>query len=167
MGSAMKFDMKYGNHIPVLVKVLPKTSGNVLEMGTGLYSTPLLHWMCVPNNRYLVSMERKPRFFDMVKQYEHEFHQIVLVENWENADIEKPWDVVFVDHEPGGRRKEDIKRLANWVNYLIIHDSDWRGDKIYHYKEIFPLFKYRWNFTFSRPWTSVLSNFVDVEKELC
>jgi len=164
----MKFQMKYGSHLPILIKIISMTGGDVLELGTGLYSTPVLHWICVPNRRHLWSYESKQSYYDLAKQYEDEFHRVILVTNWDDIDIERSWEVAFIDHEPAIRRKEDVRRLANFAKYIIIHDSDWRNEKHTHYKEIFPLFLYRHNYTFTRPHTTVLSNFVDLGKlQLC
>ena len=54
-------------------------------------------------------------------------------------------------------------RLAQYARFILIHDSGERTDKLhYHYKDIYPLFKYRYAFEKVRPHTTVLSNFVDL-----
>ncbi len=115
--------LHYSTHMPLLVKTLSLTSGDVLEMGVGLFSTPLLHWMCSPAGRRLVSYESDPSYYEVFKQFEDEYHKVVFVENWDDADIEKPWDVAFIDHAPALRRREDVRRLANLAKYIVIHDS--------------------------------------------
>jgi hypothetical protein len=81
------------------------------------------------------------------------------VDDWDKADIERPWDVVLVDHSPSERRKVDIQRLANLAKYIVIHDSNGRYNKDYQYSQIYPLFKYRKVWNEHGRHTDVLSNF--------
>jgi hypothetical protein len=156
------YDKNWGSHLPLLIKIITQTKGDVLEMGMGLYSTPFLHWACFPN-RKIISYENDLKCWEMNKQYNDGLHSASYIEDWDKADIEKPWDVVFVDHAPSSRRITDIKRLANYANYIIIHDTQ-RNYKFCNYKKIWPLFKYRYDYTKAIPWTSVVSNFVDLSK---
>ena len=43
----------WSSHLPVLIKLMAMTSGDVLEVGTGIYSTPFLHWACFSQGRNL------------------------------------------------------------------------------------------------------------------
>lgn len=47
-------------HIPILAAVVAMTDGPVLELGTGLNSTPLLSEMCFHMSRDLYSIETDP-----------------------------------------------------------------------------------------------------------
>lgn len=133
-----------------------------MELGTGIYSTPLIHWMCVPHQRYVYSLEYDPKYMVMVENFRDEYHKIETISDWDKADIERPWDVVFVDHSPGERRSIEIERLANHAQYIVAHDTEWRDDRKYGYKRIYPLFKYRYDY-YEKPYTTVLSNFVDLK----
>ncbi len=137
------------------------TTGDVLEIGMGLYSTPFLHWACF-NKRKLVSYDNDAEYFNMNKQYEEGLHEVHFVDDWDSMDIEKPWDVVLVDHGPSERRIVDIKKLANLARFIVVHDTEGRSDHNYHFSTVFPSFKYKYTFTKSRPHTTILSNFVDV-----
>ena len=68
-----------------------------------------------------------------------------------------------MDHSPSERRIVEIRRLAGLAKYIIIHDSNPRKDREYHYSQIYPLFKYKtvWD-TDTNP-AMVLSNFIDLE----
>lgn len=138
------------------------TDGAVLEMGMGYCSTPILHWLCAVNKRKLVSIDNDPKYFKIWKSFACDFHQLFLVEDWEQAEIETNWDVVLIDHKPAERRKEDVKRLANLAKLLVLHDSNGSNDKLYHYSEIYPLFK--WKFVYGKyyPETVLLSNVIDL-----
>jgi hypothetical protein len=157
----MEIDIAWGSHLPVLIKVLSLTDGDVLELGTGLYSTPFLHWACF-QKRKLVSYDNNPDFLHLIKNSTGELHGMHLAENWDSINIEKPWDVVLVDHLPRGRRIEEIKRLAHWAKYVVIHDSQGRRDCDFHYSTIYHLFKYRYIYDRVLPHTTILSNFVDL-----
>src|SRR3990170_1708216 len=154
--------VNYGSHLPVLIRVMSITSGDALEMGMGYSSTPVMHWMCATTKRRLVSYENDQKHFDLWRQYEQDFHQVIFTGDWDTADIERPWDVAFIDHHPGERRKEDARRVAQYAKYVILHDSDGRDDRKFHYSEIYPLFRWRYSYDLYRPQTIVLSNFVDL-----
>ena len=173
LGKIMKLVPKYSSYLAPLVKALEKVKGDVLELGTGPYSTVFLHWMCIEQNRSLVSYENNKEYYDLAKRCETVGsispagdvpHSVFFVENWDDARIEQPWGIVLVDHVPAGRRREEVKRLANLAQCILIHDSSWKSERHYHYKEIYPLFKYRYDYKKVKPYTTVLSNFIDVAK---
>ena len=159
----MKYTPGWSSHIPILVKILEKTQGDVLELGVGLFSTPLLHWLCQDQQRNLVSFESQQKYFDLNRQFQSDSHHLSLIADWDQIDIDRHWSVAFIDHEPAERRVVEIKRLAKSADYLIIHDSQSKEDSFYHYSQIYPLFKYRYDYTQAFPNTSVLSNFNRLE----
>lgn len=161
----MRFRIKYGSHIPVLVKLLSITDGAVLEMGGGWCSTPVLHWLCEPKKRFLLTLDNDPNIIKMFSTCITPTHAIWLVEGWDKVPLDRPlgWDVVLIDHAPSERRIEDIKRLKGLAKYIVVHDTYWKLEKHYHYKEIYPLFKYRLDYNGTYPCTTILSNFVDLK----
>jgi len=164
MGRRIKFQMGYGSHLPVLLKAVSLTTGPVLELGMGIFSTPVLHWICSSQHRPLISYENTPEIYAQMEQFRDEYHQVSFVENWDLADLSGEWDVVLIDHHPAERRIVDIRRLANCTKYIVCHDTYWKQDRYYHYKEIFPLFRYRYDYTVYRPgYTSILSNLIDLK----
>ena len=165
----MRIQKNYCSYIPALMKSLEMVDGDVLELGAGLHSTMFLHWMCLQQDRLLVTYENDQRYYDMVKhcegdKNEADFHRVIFVEDWDKIDIERPWGIAFIDHAPGIRRKEDIKRLANYAQCLVVHDARWRTERLYHYSEIYPLFKYKQPYGSVLSQTILLSNYVDVTK---
>jgi len=143
--------------------VMAKTTGNVLELGTGVFSTPYLHYACMLANRKLVSIDNDRSWQKWVDYYRSPTHEIIFIDDWDKAPIDKPWDVVLVDHSPSIRRKEDIKRLANFAKYIVIHDSTKTYYHTYAYHEIYTLFKYRKVWDKDQRRTDVLSNFISLE----
>lgn len=158
--------MRYSSHLPVLMEAINRSTGDVLELGPGVFSTPVLHWMCQAKKRNLLTIENDKKWYRFCKQYyETPLHKFLYVANWDECKdvINKKWDVVLVDHSPSERRIVEISQLANLANYLVIHDSDLRNEFRYHYSEIYPLFKYRFNFDQADYSTVLLSNFVDLK----
>lgn len=155
----------YGTHLPALIQALRKTTGDVLEMGVGVFSTPYLHYQCILSNRKLVSYENFRNWAQFFIDYGYvcPSHEINIVDDYADAKIEKEWGVALIDQTPDDRRIVDIKRLANYAKYIVIHDSNGRQDKIYHYSEIYPLFKYRTIWDRDSRHATVLSNFVNLE----
>lgn len=159
----MRISPGWASHLPVIIKVLQNSEGPVLELGTGLYSTPVMHWLCLEAKRRLVSYENVPGYFKLVERFSYGLHEIKLVDNWDKIQIEdEHWGVALVDHNPVERRKVEIARLANITDYLVVHDTERRMDPETGYiKASFPLFKYRYNYRRQPPYTSVLSNFIE------
>jgi len=163
--SGQRMSGNYGTHLVALIKTMSLTDGDVLELGMGLFSTPFLHYRCMLSNRKLVSYDNNrawTRWF-IKYGYENPDHEIRYVKDWDDADIEKPWDVVLVDHSPDYRRIEEIKRLAKWAKYIVIHDANKEYERNYHYSTIYPLFKYKKIWSKEAGHVGVLSNFVSLD----
>jgi len=151
-----------GSHIPVLIKVLQNSEGDVLELGTGLNSTPVIHWLCVPNKRRVDSYESVDMFYYTAMNYQNEYHGVHLIKDWDTLPVDKHWSVVFIDHAPGPRRNVEMERLAQHADYVVVHDTEPKSDWHYHYSNQFDKYKYRYNYTKGFPHTSVFSNFKDL-----
>ncbi|MBP7119388.1 hypothetical protein KBA63_04870 [Candidatus Woesebacteria bacterium] len=170
MAYHMTLSGNYGTHLAPLIQAVNKTDGDILEIGLGIFSTPYLHYQSFLSKRNLTSIDNVEGWVNRFKSshvsghmYEGPYHKLITVNNWNEADIEKPWDVVLIDHSPSERRIEEVKRLANLAKYIIIHDSNPRKDREYHYSQIYPLFKYRTDWTGDANPATVLSNFVDLK----
>jgi hypothetical protein len=155
----MKLVSYRGSHAPVLSHVLRRTSGPVLELGCGMYSTTFIHWFCFPNLRPVVSYETKPEWHrTMVRLYRSSYHDIRLsAGSLKDVDFGGPYEVALVDHSPNDERIISLRKLVD-VPYVIIHDTDDRYAARYRYREVADLFKYRYRFERQRPNTSVWSN---------
>lgn len=159
----MKYNPAYGSHLPILVKVLQISEGPVLELGSGYTSTPVMHWLCLEAKRRLVTYENNPQIFEVNKSFASGLHEVRFTDNWDEIPIESEhWGVAFIDHEPPERRKTEITRLAKIADYIIVHDTESQRESEFEFtKNSFPLFKYRYNYLRQKPYTTVLSNFID------
>ncbi len=159
--NARQLKASEGSHIPVLIKVMLASQGDVLELGTGMNSTPVLHWLCKDMGRKLDSYESQKDWHRHAWNYRADFHTIHFIEDWDKLEINKHWGVVFIDHWPGNRRNTEMERLANNADYVIVHDTEPKSDWHYHYSNHFDKYKYRFDYTKAYPHTSVFSNFKD------
>ena len=154
--------IRMATHVPLLVQVFEISEGDVLEMGTGYFSTLILRWLCEMHDRTLYSFESNKGWYDRAMKKPKPFQKLTYVENWDDADIEREWGMAFIDHGPNHRRQHEIKRLANYAEYIVIHDTEPESEKSYHYSNIWDLFRSRYDYKKCLPWTSVVSNFNDL-----
>ena len=166
----MKLQARRGSHLPVLIKLFYSTTGPILEMGCGLFSTVFLFWACVAAQRRLVTMESEQKFYDWLTDFKNQknkcymdFHKIVKIDNWDNADLSENWGLAFVDHVPDDRRVIDIARLTH-AEYVVVHDAEPREDNKRILRghqplsSIHKLFRYKYLYTGANPNTLILSN---------
>jgi hypothetical protein len=153
----------WGSHMLVLMRCFELSEGSVLEMGIGVFSTPLLHMLCFRNKRLLVSYDNDSNFVNSHRGFITPWHQLSLVKDWDEINIEDTkWGLAFLDHGPGERRLIDAQKLANNAQLVVCHDSELEVSDYYKYDEISKLFKYRYDYKDLMPNTSVFSNFIDI-----
>lgn len=163
MAYQMNVSLKYGTHLPCLIQAFSKTTGDVLELGMGVFSTPYLHYACILAKRNLVSYENFKEWYDFMKTYENEYHKVNLVEKYSDAPVDKLWDIVLIDQTPDYSRSEEAMRLKDLAKYIIIHDSNPSNYKVTHYDKLYQHFKYKTDWHGDKNRATVLSNLVDLE----
>jgi len=146
----MIWEKEWTSHIPLLIKVMQKTSGPVLELGAGPGSTPLLYWMCFDQDREFTSYDSNKEYVDTLAKF-----GVKHVESFDEVEVKK-YDVVFIDSAPPERRHIDVERFQD-SNYIVIHDSQRHLDQYFHYKSIYHLFPYKYKYGKVKPHTTVLS----------
>lgn len=150
-----------GSHLPVLIKLVSMTDGPILELGCGLYSTTFLHWACRGAKRRLVTYEHNPDFYEFLKEYGNDYHEVHCITDWDAIDISERWSIAFIDHEPGPRRYIEAKLLTH-SDYVICHDTNNAYNHKYNYFKMYHKFKYRYKYTGDHPHTTIFSNYHDV-----
>ena len=163
-------DSVYGTHICPLITAVMNTSGDVLEMGCGDFSTPLLHSICKVQNRKIVSSDTDKQWLSLfmdLHSMDHVFQYVPVYDTvypdhqqWEKVGNQS-WGVVFIDHRPGERRALDIVRFRNAADIIVVHDTENPG---YGYEQAFQYFKYRYDYKRYNVWTTLVSNKIDVAK---
>uniref|UniRef100_A0A6M3M5P0 Exostosin GT47 domain-containing protein n=1 Tax=viral metagenome TaxID=1070528 RepID=A0A6M3M5P0_9ZZZZ len=156
-----------GAHFPVLAALLQNTTGPVLELGTGNFSTPLIYFMCP--NRFCISIDNNKEWYEFYRnKFGNRFHYFIhtdlISEKLEkhlftcNEFKNTIWDVVFIDHSPAEDRVKCIELLRNRARYIIVHDTE-KDAMVYNWGNIWDTFKYKyyWEF-FGRNGTTIISN---------
>ena len=159
--SKSNLSKNYTTHMGVLVKVLMASKGDVIECGGGIFSTPMLHWICKDMDRELTTYEHDPAYYNFERGFQSRQHRIRLVKNWDKISIPKHVGMVFIDHHPPERRMIELLRFKDSADYIVIHDTE-RVSREYNKPEVFAQFKYQYIYKGCKPWTSVVSNFKDL-----
>ncbi|KKN46756.1 hypothetical protein LCGC14_0669800 [marine sediment metagenome] len=156
-------DGGWGSHAPVLALAASLTTGPVLELGAGDWSTRLLHLMCGAHGRRLVTVETEAKWLEKFEELRTDWHELHLVgrQEWDGFKLLEQihWGLAFVDHAPGDRRIVEIARLQHRAELVVVHDSE---AACYGYEPYFKKYKYRWDCKIMRPWTTIVSNKVDL-----
>lgn len=125
------FDQNYnpcewGSHLPCLLACLACTSGPVLEVGVGHFSTPALHAFCLSAGRRLVSVDDTSEWIEELRErYQGDHHEFIC---GEYDDVlpklsHDRWSTVLLDNSPGGsRRASDLALLLPVSDYVVVHD---------------------------------------------
>jgi hypothetical protein len=169
----------YGTHFPVLATVVAHTTGPILEMGCGDYSTPMLHALCAPMKRTLVSTDAHKGWLELFVDMQRDWHTFTYVpayephselnnisfsigqNAWDTIGSDMHWSIVFIDHSPGLRRVVDIERLRPQTDIFVIHDAQ---DTSHGYERVVKTFKYVYEYRRYHVTTLVVSDIIDVAK---
>ena len=135
----------FATHIRLLYECCRRTTGPILELGMGPFSTPVVHAFAY-GGRYVRSYESDRIWFDGVAGFlkihpvnDSDSHDFSYVETWDDAVIQdRMWDVALLDHGPAKRRQVEIMKLKGRCRFLVCHDA-YGGDD-YDYPKVFPLF---------------------------
>lgn len=141
------------SHLALLYLSLCLTKGPVLELGSGEYSTKKLRLYCLDHNRQFNTYDGN---WEWAQKTGSEY-----VADWDWHDLwTKHYGIAFVDHAPAPIRWRSIKLLFDKADVIVVHDS--QGDPEYLLDRVFYLFVHRLDDKSSIPWTSALSNSVDL-----
>ena len=150
----------YDTHRPVLGEAVLRTSGPILELGTGHGSTPSLHQLSEARQRRVFSFDHDREWIAEFAALKSEDHFLAWLKSWDDCPIESGiWGVAFVDHAPAERRVVELRRLAFRAQVIVVHDTE---DPEYGYETLFGAFAYRRDDRTYKQWTTLLSNYVDV-----
>lgn len=159
----------YGTHIPLLASVVATAPpGDVLELGVGHFSTPVLSMMCKAMGRTLFSLEEAGDWLYNVEDFRAHHHGISSVKDPYNWIPElnlitgsHHWSVVFVDH---GRTNQDrmaaLRYLQDKADFIVVHDT--KNTWFAGVDDVLDSFKFRYDYCLMTPVTTVVSNTYDV-----
>jgi predicted O-methyltransferase YrrM len=160
----ISLEMETSTHFPLLMAFVQTTDGPILEVGTGVFSTPLLHWMCFAKKRKLISVERHKHYLEFAAKFKTDWHDVLCVKDLKEDTFKEHFSVVFIDHSPKKPRTrgDDALLFKDKADYVIIHDAGENGHKKYGYDQLYSQFKYRYDWNGCWPSTTVLSNTKDL-----
>lgn len=160
----VSLEMETSTHFPMLIKVVQMTDGPILEMGSGLFSTPLLHWLCFPTKRKLITCEAYAHYLEFANKFKTDWHIVTFTDPKTKPIPDQHFSVVFIDHSPKkpNTRGDDALLFKDTADYIVLHDAGENPYEKYGYAKIYPYFKYVKHWTGAEPHTTVLSNFHDL-----
>ena len=153
----LRLNKETTTYMPLLIRAVLATRGPVLELGAGLYSTPLLHWLAAENRRKLVTYEKYPEYYEFAQLFKSRTHAVQRIDDWMAIDTKTHWSVVLIDQD--SKRAQTAILLKNNADIIILHDSDHPSCG---YHAVYPHFTYRYDWTFCKPHTTAVSNTMDV-----
>ena len=125
----------YGTHQRLLVKYMMQTTGPVIELGAGNYSTPILHEIAAAQGRHLTTVDNNPEWLSKFEAFENAGHTLTLLKSWDDFVVTEPHGLAFVDHAdpPGHPRWLQVLKLIPTTNVIVIHDTE---DETYGYAKL-------------------------------
>lgn len=159
-------------YYPLLYLAMEATTGDIIEMGAGHGSTTPLHAYATSNKRMLYTYETEKSWIEKFENTANEYHEFTLLDRgaWDAcSDMHPSPSVVFIDHAPGERRKEDLIRFKDSAQIIVIHDTEPTGAGDYQVRQHFHKFKYCVEIQVCSEggistWASALSNTIDITK---
>lgn len=165
-------------HQRLLVGAALRTTGPILELGVGWYSTPLLHEIAEAQGRYLLTVDNDRHWLEQFSASEwpadrggayglrSALHRLELVGWWGDLlrlpafEAGGRWGLCFVDQGQPIEREYAVRALIDRVDVFVMHDTE--DEYPYGYCRTLPMFKHRWTDKCQKAWTTVASNRIDV-----
>jgi hypothetical protein len=163
----ISLEMETSTHFPMLIKTIQMTNGLILEVGSGVFSTPLIHWLCFADKRRVITVEKHLHYLDFAKKFTTPWHEVVAIKDIGSSKLmDEYYSVVFIDHTPKKptTRGDDALLFKDKCDFLVLHDAGPNFHAKYGYDKTYPAFKYRHDWTGYKVNTTVLSNTIDVSK---
>lgn len=150
----------WDSHKGLLYLALKNTKGEVVEMGIGYGSTPLISKYCEEKGRTFTTYESNIDWLNKMKKV----HCVkIFISDYMEVD-ENP-DLLFIDCAPGDIRKELINKYRSKADVIIVHDSEITSDYVYGLRNILNTFEYRLDYKpEGKPSTTCVSNVINVSQ---
>jgi hypothetical protein len=160
-------DNAYGTHLTPLISAVLATEGDILELGMGDFSTPILHEVVKYQNqihglkRKILSYDSSPEWLANFTDLECGYHSFFSDDHYVKTKGCK-FSVVFVDQAPAEERLPSIQHYTDCAEIIVVHDTDKMN--YYKYGIAFGKFKYVKRYSRYKKSTTLLSNTIDVTK---
>lgn len=161
----MKGD-NFGTHMSCLLTAVMNTDGPIIEVGSGDFSTPLLHALCRKDKRLLYSLESDKDWLNNFTDLTTDWHKLIYIPKWIDLDFsEIHWAVALIDNYPlpdGNQRAIAIERLRKNTDIFVMHDT--QDADLWYPNNIISTFKYIYVDKRYNVQTTVASDTIDVTK---
>lgn len=177
----------YSSHNEALAYAFARTTGPVVELGAGWYSTPLLHGLCESTGRELFTIEAVPDFLALFRPWMRSWHHLI-----HDTDMVLPWGwggdqgsigLVFVDHDQypgrtdawhdGPSRGDSIRSARAAADVVVCHDTEPYASASFNpsdnargQADALSGWKYRRDWRNVEPWTTAVSDVVDLSERV-
>ena len=151
----------YASHLPALSFILGRLGPSVrsiLEVGSGFYSTPLLHAFCAGSKAEHVILESDETWRNSISSLFDGVIQLFDAESLPDEVVQRQWGLAFIDGPVEASRAQHAIRLKDTADVIVLHDSNPNWDVAYGYSAIIPLWKHAHHFTETYPHTLVLTD---------
>lgn len=151
----------YGSHLPLLTAAVALTTGRVVELGSGLYSTPVLQAICLAQHRPLHTIDNDRDWLASVWREGSQLHTSQHIADW--LDLHRNGgllrcDVAFIDMAPASARTDAIRVMRRWARILVVHDTEFEQQHNYPgMEDAIAAFPYRVDDRRRGPWTTAVS----------
>lgn len=154
----------YLSHLPIITAACMVSTGPVLELGAGFGSTFSLHGICGVSKRKILTIESDKHWLAQFNYYKRPWHDFKHVTSFVGLpEYKEEWGLAFVDHGILGERGLALAAVKD-VPIVVAHDTCHEQLNYTNEGVLQPLssFKYRFDYQWFGPQTSVLSNTIDV-----
>ena len=146
----------FSTHQQMLVRYLLRSTGPILELGCGGYSTPIIHEFAVEQRRKATTVDTDLWWIKQFESLQSPMHDIRHIVEWDDWIVEGPYGIAFIDHAPAERREIDIRRLIGVADYFVMHDSE---EPAYGYRHIINQVEHLETDSSIVPWTTAARSF--------
>lgn len=122
---------KYGTHQEILKKYVQLYPENVIELGAGYYSTPIINQYA----KFSQTIDNDDAWLANVSKFRSEKHSIIKIDSWAEFCPQGRYSLAFVDHAdtPDHQRWIQVLKLIPYSDIIIVHDYE---DPLYGYSNI-------------------------------
>jgi len=165
------------SHQRLLIGACLRTTGPILELGVGWYSTPLLHEFADAAGRYVLTVDNNEQWLAEFRGLESAHHKLRLVGRWPEL-YELPaflslvvlpagtFGVCLVDQNQPIEREYAVRELLDKVEVFVLHDTEegfaYGYDRLLGENRDGGLFRYQYTDRCQKAWTTIASNVLDV-----
>jgi hypothetical protein len=153
-------------HLPILTLVGTLVQGDVVEVGSGQHSTPLLvEW--ARDGREVYTLEESPEWHNMyVVDPPPTYHSILTDDaagtlrtlSWRTPIFKNRWGIAFIDGKAASRAA-CIASVAHDASVVLVHDTEDDKEYIYQMASELARFPHRRDHVMHGVRTTIVSNY--------